>query len=206
MSEKVFKTYHQQLDILSSRGMKLSSSSERRKAKQIIQREGYYKLINGYKELFILKETSDDQYIPGTTVGEIFALYTFDRELREIFLRYILHVETNIKSLISYRISENYGHDNFLKYNNFNKSMKDADKQISSVLADIQRQISSNTSDPCIKHYLQNYSYIPMWVLNNILTLGAISKFYSIMKVQDRQSISRVFKVLDNSLESFVNC
>lgn len=202
MSEKVFKSYDEQLAILGSRGITLSPYNERRKAKLIIQREGYYKLINGYKELFLSEKNPEDKYIPGTTVGEIFALYKFDRELREIFLRYILHVETNIKSLISYRISENYGHENFLKYSNFNTSMRDANKQISSVLADIQRQIAANTSDPCIKHYLENYGYIPMWVLNNILTLGTTSKFYSIMKISDRQSISKVFKILDNHLES----
>jgi len=204
MSEKVFKTHDEQLDILARRGITLSPYAERKKAKLIIQREGYYKLINGYKEPFLSQKGPDEQYLPGTTVGEIHSLYCFDRELREIFLRHILHVETNIKSLISYCISENYGHENFLKYNNFNTAMKDADKQISAVLADIQRQVSSNTSDPCIKHYLNNYGYLPMWVLNNILTMGAISKFYSIMKTKDRQSISKIFKILDNDLESFL--
>lgn len=204
MTDKVFKTYDQQLDLLGSRGIRLSPHHERIKAKFIIQREGYYKLINGYKELFLSHKNPEDKYIAGTTVGEIYSLYNFDRELREIFLRYILHVETNIKSLISYRISENYGHDNFLKYSNFNTSMKDSDKQISAVLADIQRQVAYNTSDPCIQHYLQKYGYLPMWVLNNILTFGTISKLYSIMKVHDRQSISKIFKVLDNHLESFL--
>lgn len=204
MSDKNFKTYDEQLEILAGRGISLTPSAERKKAKFIIQREGYYKLINGYKEPFLSRKNPDEQYLPGTTVGEIHSLYCFDRELREIFLRHILHVETNIKSLISYCISENYGHENFLKYNNFNTAMKDAEKQISAVLSDIQRQVSSNTSDPCIKHYLNNYGYLPMWVLNNILTMGAISKFYSIMKTKDRQSISKIFKVLDNDLESFL--
>lgn len=204
MSEKVFKTYDEQLDILSNRGLALSPSCERSKAKIILQREGYYKLINGYKDLFLENTKPEDKYFSNTTIGEIFALYCFDRELREIFLRYILHAETNIKSLISYTISQNYGHDNFLKYNNFNTAMKDADRHISSVLSDVQRQISSSIADPCIKHYLENYGYIPMWVLNNILTLGTISKFYSVMKTADRQSISKVFKVPDNHLESFL--
>lgn len=204
MVDKKFKTYDEQLNILSDRGITFSDHGGRKKAKLILQREGYYKLINGYKELFLLERKPEDKYIPNTTVSEIFALYSFDRTLREIFLRYILHVETNIKNLISYNFSEKYGHDNFLRYGNFNTSMKEAGRQITSLIADIQRQISSNTSDPCIKHYLQNYGYIPMWVLNNILTLGTISRFYSVMKIEDRQSISKVFKILDNNLESFL--
>ena len=37
------------------------------------------------------------------------------------------------------------------------------------------------------------YGYLPLWVLNNILTLGTISKFYSLMKQNERQTISKIF-------------
>ena len=133
------------------------------------------------------------------------ALYVFDRSLREIFLRYILRVETNVKTLISYTISSNYGHDNYLLYKNFNTSKREAAKEISGVIADLNQAISKNSNDPCIRHYLQNYGYVPMWVLNNVLTLGNISRLYSIMKTNDRQSISRVFKINDDVLENFLH-
>lgn len=203
--DKVFKTYDEQLDILESRGMDLSNRYERRKAKITIQREGYYKLINGYKKPFLDLNSITEKYLAGTTIGEFHALYSFDRSLREIFLRYILHVETNVKTLISYTISANYGHDNYLLYKNFNTTKKDANKDIAGVIADLNQAISKNSNDPCIKHYLQNYGYVPMWVLNNVLTLGNVSRLYSVMKTKDRQSISRVFKITDDSLESFLH-
>ena len=205
MGDKVFKTYDQQLDILKSRGIDLDDYYERQKAKNIIQREGYYKLINGYKTLFLDTSYPDEHYLSGTTVSEIHALYMFDMRLREIFLRYILHVETNLKTLISYTISENYGHDNYLLYKNFNTAKKDANKEISGVISDLHQAVSKNANDPCIRHYLQNYGYVPMWVLNNVLTLGNISRLYSIMKTKDRQTISRVFKITDDVLESFLH-
>lgn len=203
---KTFKTYDEQLDLLEKRGIDLSSRGVREKSKLILQSVGYYKLINGYKDPFLATAIPEDKYLDKTSMDEIYALYCFDRELREIFLRYILYVETNIKELISYRFSEKYGHENFLIYNNFNTSSKNADKNISSLLSDIQRQISSNTSDACINHYLKNYGYIPLWVLNNILTFGTISKFYSLMKGNDKQSIAKIFDVPDNHLESFLLC
>ena len=52
MSEKVFKTYDEQLEILANRGLLFEDKQARNKAKNIIQREGYYKLINGYKTAF----------------------------------------------------------------------------------------------------------------------------------------------------------
>lgn len=202
--EKKFKTYDEQLGILKSRGIDFSVHGEYRRAKNIIQREGYYKLINGYKSPFLDRSAATETYFQGTTISEIFALYLFDCELREIFMRHILHVETNVKSLIAYTISEKYGHDNYLLYKNFNTASSTASKDIPNVIAELHQTISKNSADPCIKHYLQNYGYVPLWVLNNVLTLGNVSRLYSIMKTADRQEISRIFKILDTSLDSFL--
>lgn len=205
MADKVFKTYDEQLNILKSRGIVMETSRQCKIAKNIIQREGYYKLINGYKGLFIDATELDETYLPGTTLEEIYALYSFDRSLREICMRYILHVETNIKALMSYTISSKYGHENYMLYNNLNTDKRDANKDISDVIADLNQVISKNSNDPCIKHYLQNYGYVPLWVLNNALTLGNISRLYSVMKTQDRQSVSRIFKISDDVLENFLH-
>lgn len=207
MEEKVFKTHDEQLEILRNRNIDFSSRKEKTKAKIIIQREGYYKLINGYKDLFLDKTVTDvnnEIYKTGTTVSQIFALYAFDRNIREIFLRHVLHIETNIKSLISYTISEQYGHDNYLLYKNFNTAKKNSNKEISNVIADLNQTISKNYSDPCIAHYLKNYGYVPMWVLNNVLTLGSVSRLYSVMKTPDRQKISKTFDITDTDMENFL--
>lgn len=66
--------------------------------------ENYYNLINGYKELFLDKTTSKDQgdvYLPGAKFEEIYALYLFDRELINLYIRYILEIENNIKSVLA---------------------------------------------------------------------------------------------------------
>ena len=203
MAEKTFKTYDQMLDLLESRGIVFVDGRARSKAKKILQHEGYYNLINGYKTLF-LSNANPEQYCQGTTLEEIFALYDFDRSLREIFLKSILHVETNIKNLISYRISEKYGHDNYLLYKNFDTTRRDAGKHISSLISSVQSQIAAHSSDPNISHYLRNHGYLPMWVLSGILTFGNMSKFYSMMKQPDRQSISLIFNMHDNVLENFL--
>ena len=91
-----------------------------------------------------------------------------------------------------------------MKYNNFNTNLKDSNQKISSLIAEIHRQLSSKSSDPSILHYLKSYGYVPLWVLNNILTFGTVSKFYSLMKQADKQSISRIFHVLDDELESYL--
>ena len=204
MSGKEFKSHEELISLLISRGVDISTPEHKSFAKKALQHEGYYNLINGYNKLFIASTAPAERYKAGTTVEEIFYLYDFDRKLRNIFFKYILPVETNIKSIIAYVFSQQYGHDNYMLYNNFNTARKGAEANITSVIADFQRQLASRASDPSIAHYLKTYGYVPLWVLNNILTLGQISKFYSIMKQQDRQNVSRVFHIQDNQLENIL--
>lgn len=105
---------------------------------------------------------------------------------------------------MAYSFSKEYGHDNYVLYNNFDTQKKDANKNITSVISDFQHQIASRSSDPVISRYLKNYRYVPLWVLNNILTFGQISKFYSILKQRDKQQVSRIFHIQDKQLESIL--
>lgn len=203
MSEKPFKTHDQLIDLLSSRGIDFSAPESKSFAKKKLQRIGYYNLINGYSTLFWEKDKVDT-YKSGTTINEIYNLYLFDQKLREIFLRNILPLETNIKSLIAYYFPQAHPETHYLTYDNFDTSRKDSSKNITNLIAEIQRQIAGRASDPSISHYLRKYGYIPLWVLNNILTLGTISKFYSLMQQKERQDISKTFHLSDNELENIL--
>lgn len=46
-----------------------------------------------------------------------------------------------------------------------------------------------------ITHYLDNYKYIPLWVLVRVLSFGKISKFYSLMKPKEQNEISRKYNL-----------
>ena len=80
---------------------------------------GYFPLINGYKEVF--KESGNDQFQKGTTIEDIYELYSFDNDLRNIFLKYILVAERNIKSSLSYHFCNDYGdlQSDYLNVNNY---------------------------------------------------------------------------------------
>lgn len=207
--EKQPKSIEEQLDILMGRGIVIANDSEYDKAYNIVKKVGYYKLINGYKKLFIdtfecKSQNIIESYKEGTSISEIYSLYYFDSELREIMLRHILPVETHIKSLLSLTISQHYGNDNYLRYQNFDTSRKGADKNIPDIIGDIYRQISARSSDPCIKHYLTEYGFLPIWVLNNILTFGQMSNLFRMLKQSDRSEVAREFKIQDSMLEDIL--
>lgn len=79
--DKPFKTIEEQVELLEARGVATDDGTP-----EVLLREGYYSVVNGYKEPFIDKEKSesakDDRYLPGTSFADIYALFMFDRELR----------------------------------------------------------------------------------------------------------------------------
>ncbi len=211
--DKIFSTTNKQLRQLRTRGMVISNGS---RAKRIIEMENYYNLINGYKGLFLDRSYTgpDEAYLPGTRFEEVHALYLFDRELRNIFIRYILEIENNVKSVLAHDFSGKYGHDNYLKVSNFDTSVKrwerktsaqkigDGSDLISKLQHEIARQLDKN--NPIISHYMLEYGYVPLWVLVNALTLGSISKFYSYLSQRDQNDIGRHFMLKPDEMNSFL--
>ena len=203
MTEKVFRTTDELIQLLAERGVSFEGPNAKGMAKKHIQREGYYNLINGYSDIFLTHPKSD-QYKAGTTVDEIYALFLFDRQLRQVFFENILSVETNIKSLIAYEFSKAHGHKNYLVNSNFKNDSQKALKQSSELIGDLYKAMSYRASDPSIKHYMTEHGYVPLWVLNNIMTFGVMSKFYSLMLQKERQNVAKIFHVSDDVLENFL--
>ena len=101
---KIFFTYEQQSNKLQQeKGLIIHDIIS---ATKTLEQLSYYSLIGGYKQLF--KHTPSQNYKYGVTFDELVAFYYFDEELRSLFLKYILHIERHIKSLLSYYFCEKY--------------------------------------------------------------------------------------------------
>lgn len=208
---KEFKSIDKQIDLLKNRGLKFK---DEKFARNMLLQNNYYNIINGYKDLFIKPHTKDI-FLDGTSFEEIFALYNFDKSLKEIYLEYILKIENNIKSMIAYYFSENHGNDNYLKLNNFEnfndihsvtlekkqKRIKNIQELISIINKEIAKTI--DTKD-YMQHYMLNYGFVPLWVVVNILSFGQISKFFELMKQKERILISRHYCIDNNDLVQFI--
>lgn len=102
---KPFLSYAQQIDKL--KNSKNLIIDDNLYALEILKQIGYFKLIGGYKHLF--KNKTTQQYKDSTNFRDIVKLYMFDKELRELHLKYILMVKQQLKSLISYYFCDKYG-------------------------------------------------------------------------------------------------
>lgn len=210
MTDKKFKTHRQQLNILRSRGMVIGKGTQGSRVIQILKCENYYNVINGYKELFLSQTATpdaDEQYKTGTTFDEVYALYKFDRELRILYLQYILKIENTFKTVIAHEFSALYGHDNYLKIENFDISTEQKLSSVIQMIGDIQQELARQMSKHhnAVTHYMTQYGYIPLWVLVNVLTFGKIEKFYKNMKQADKVTISRQFRLQPDELAKFMH-
>lgn len=191
--EKEFKTIDEQIQILKSRNIIIENYE---KTYNILMKNNYYYLINGYKDLFLDNTSKKEKYINGTNIEEIYALYNFDKNLKINFLKYLLLIENEINTYIAYEFSKSYGHKNYLIPENFNNS--DSKKSLINKFIDdvnLEIQYQYKNSNEMIIHYLDNYKYIPLWVLVRILSFGKISKFYSLMKSKEQNAISRKYNL-----------
>ena len=66
----------------------------------------------------------------------------------------------------------------------------------------MKRQIRVNGAQhDATKHYINNYGYIPLWVVVKVLSFGITSELFTIMKYEDQESIANEFHVsVDNML------
>lgn len=196
--EKVFKTLDEQIHILQSKGLVIPNEEY---AKEILLRENYF-FVSGYRHLF-LESTTNRVFLEGTTFNELYSLFYFDRHIRNIFFKNLLIIENNIKSIMSYVLSQRYGirEDQYLNPKNFVRDV-DKKKQVNDLLKKLKRQIRVNGgSHQATQHYIDNYGYIPLWIVVKILSFGIVGEFYSILKSEDQRSIAEYFHVkADNML------
>ena len=179
MNKKQFLTYDEQITFLEEKKGLIIPDKEY--ARKILLKIGYFPLINGYKEVF--KESNNDQFKRGTTFEDIYELYSFDNDLRNIFLKYILVAERNIKSSLSYHFCKEYGdlQSDYLDVNNYDYTGKKK-SVINKMVKIMSGQLRYDSDYVYIRHYMTVYQYVPLWVLMNVLTIGQLSKIYASQK------------------------
>ena len=191
---KEYKNSKELLDYIISKGVIVTNKEF---ALDKIKKYSYYSIINTYKDVF---KDSSNNYKNNVTFDEIYSLYEFDKNIRSIFLKYILEIETVIKSLLAELLSLKYGIDNYLLINNFDNNINS--KIIQDNIDKINEEIAKqNGKHEAITHYINEYGFVPPFVLIKILTWGELSRLYSMLKQTDRQAISKEFKVPDNFLK-----
>lgn len=165
--------------------------------KRFLEQENYYNVINGYKDLFLCKDSqgqviTPETYLPNTHFNELKALFLFDRNLRFLFLKYLLIFENSFKTVISHEFTHKYPKANsYLEIANYrDDDPKAVLKQISILTKTIHDNVGSTGA---IKHYIEDHGSVPLWVLVNYLTIGNLSYLYSALKDSEKNVIAKYY-------------
>lgn len=199
--EKIFKTIDEQIVILKEKGLIVEDEIS---AKEILLRENYFFLM-GYRHLF-MKSTKENKFISGTTFNEIYSLFEFDRNFRNIIFKNVLVIENQLKSIISYQLSKKYGYreKDYLNPKNFT-SDHDKIRRVRDIIDKMKRQIRINAGfHMATMHYINRYGYIPLWVLVKVLSFGIVCELYTILKKEDKLEIAEMFNTTPEFLESTI--
>ncbi len=202
MNKKEFKTLDEQLGIFKSKGLTINDEEE---ARNILLKENYF-FINGYRRVLMVS-SKEKKFVKGATFDELYAIFMFDRELRNILFKNLLIIENNIKSIISYKLSVKYGYKekNYLKESNFTTDNKDK-RRVSDVINKMKRQIRVNSQNhSATLHYITNYGYIPLWVLVKVLSFGLINELYGILKPEDQKEIADLYGIEMEDMEIYLS-
>ena len=194
---KTFKTLEEQIQILQGKGLVIYDLEE---AKNILLRENYF-FLNGYRLLF-MESTTNKLFLPGTTFDELYAMFQFDRHIRNIIFKNLLIIENNMKSILSYNLSGRYGirEENYLSPKNFvqDKSKKG---QVDDLIRKMKRQIHINGGQhQATMHYINKYGYVPLWIAVKVLSFGIVSELYQILKIEDQERIAEDFQISKEEL------
>lgn len=200
-TKKEFKTIPEQIEIMQNKGLKVLDID---KTSNILLRENYFFLV-GYRHPFIVS-VQNQTYIKDATFEELYSLFKFDRQFRNIIFKNLLIVENNMKSIFSYQLSKKYGYKekDYLKINNFTND-RSKYKQVNDVIMKMKRQIRNNSSKhSATAHYALNYGYIPLWILVKLLSFGIIGELFLILKTADQDSIASVYDLKAETLERYL--
>lgn len=203
---KEFKTIEELVELLESRGVITNEFTGK-----YLSRESYYAIVNGYKKPFLdykaMESSSDDVYIHGVAFDWIYDLFLFDRDLRSLTFKYLTRVESCIKSAVVYSFCHSHSEKAaYLDVSNYCSSddylvaraFKGNKKRLhQSNLAKLMQTLNgklapSNKMRPFIKHYLDKYNFVPLWVLSNDLTFGNTVHMYQLMDAKCREETCRI--------------
>ena len=167
---------------LRDQGISISGSGQKRKLKNI----GYY---HGYKGFRFVGDSS--KRLPINDFSQIASLHAMDMQIKTLFYRYIMTIETALKNytleaVLSYAKSEDF--DDIYKncltaYRGYHPNTGDYKKSWANRLR-LRQTVDGlifreQDKKPFFKHFRDRGRTIPIWAIFEAMTLGEFGNFYA---------------------------
>lgn len=210
-SDKPFKTIDEQIHILKD-GRNLTINNVEA-AKDILQRYGYYEIINGYKTPFLIDPNDDDKgYKETASFEHIFDLYKLDRDIRKDLLESLEYFEQTFKQALAYSVAKLISDDQsrYTATSHYNTGKTHHGRHGRGVFNDRDRLLRKfnkliNSNKQPFKHYREDHHNIPPWIMIKGMTFGEVIYWYRLSKPEIRFHVISELLGIDSTILRALN-
>lgn len=166
-------TFDEQIDLLQSQGLEIG---DRKRALRILQNISYSR----FKSYLIplMEDRRSHQFRKGATLEQAYALYGFDRRLRELIFHELEKIEISIRTRISYASM-----DADAGYWFTNPDYYCDPKQCREILRRVKSEVDRSDND-AIKRFKEKYTneFPPCWMTLEATSMGTLSTLYDALR------------------------
>lgn len=195
-------TYDQQIDRL--KNVHNLSISDDAAALEILKKVNYYRL-SAYG-LGLSRKDDKEKYVDGVSLEHIYRLYEFDSIFRNMLIHVIEQLEIQLRTQISNFLALKYGSEGYVDSSHFtDKKTKTGESVHTTVMESFIKERDHQKNAPFVKHHMDKYEgHFPIWVAVELFTFGNLSSLYSIMVLEDRKEIARLYNTEPKYLGSWI--
>jgi abortive infection bacteriophage resistance protein len=192
------------VDHLSSIGLQGDRSVVTQRLKDV----GYYRLSPYWRYFRIPPTSPGSQLREGTTIDDVWRLYTFDRELRLLVMDAIERIEIAVRSRLVHEHVRAQGHDPFSYAEGacVPTGARDPRGHYSRLLDDAKGALAGAVREPdgphvteALRHFAKKYGdkhdYPPLWLAAEAFSFGDVVTLYRGSPWGVQKAVARSFKL-----------
>jgi abortive infection bacteriophage resistance protein len=207
---KLHRSYQEQLDILTSRGMQIANPQA---ARQDLANIGYYRLAAYWYQFRVIEKPDDagevsrsEEFHAGASFAQARDLWQFDRRLRLLLLEAVERIEVALRVRISHRLGEDspFGHLDSAFLDTERCLIEDSHPLTTGTaheawIAKYEEKLTT-TDDDILRLYREKWGLKPpVWVAVELLDFGMLSKFFRLMTKVQQSDVARTFDISQGS-------
>ena len=195
-------TYAQQIERLkNAHNLLITDDAD---ALEILKKVNYYRLSAYGIGLF--QENDKEKYVDGTSLEHLYRLHEFDSVFRNKLIHVIEQIEIQLRAQLSNFIALKYGPEGYVDETHFEyKKLKNGKSVHAMLMENFLKEQERQKNVPFVKHHMNKYDgHFPMWAAVELFTFGNLSSLYSIMVLDDRKEIARLYNTDPKYLGSWI--
>jgi abortive infection bacteriophage resistance protein len=198
---KPWLSLRQQLELLRSRGLGIDRAWH---AEQLLAHLNYYRL-SGYCLAF---EAERHRFLDGAHVEDVEAAHAFDVALRGWLDQALEAVEVDLRATIASAFGRMHGPFGHCDATRFHAQRGFASGFVHSEWIRRARLETVRSREAFVKHFRMHYSEypdLPIWMLTEVLSFGALSKMYAGLGREDQRAIASRYGIQPRFLQSWLH-